>query len=109
MSAFQQIVDLIAVYPPSFIFSRIIESFNRVSNCRRGVSLSSFVSGFPGLAYVQLIHTGTSPNSKIGEVLTIITEANLGDATHQAAKIQVINTPKARKYEESSKTRSRAK
>lgn len=104
VAAVQQIVDLIAVDPPIVVVSRLIESFNRVSNCRRrkGESLSSFVSRFSGLASEHLMHADTSPNSKIGEVLaiTLITNANLGETTHQSAKIQLINAAKAREPEE---------
>ncbi len=91
VAALQQIVDLITVDPPIAVITRLIESFNRVSNCRRrkNESLSSFVSRFSGLASDHLIHAGTSPNSKVGEVLAIalLGNANLHDTTHQSAKI----------------------
>ncbi len=87
----QQVVDLFAVDPPIVIVSRLIESFNRVSNCRqmKGESLSSFVSRFLGLASENLLHR---------EVLaiTLLGNANLGDMTHQRTKIQLINAAKAR-------------
>ncbi len=35
VAAVQQIVDLIAVDPPIVVVSRLIESFNQVSSCRR--------------------------------------------------------------------------
>ncbi len=105
VAAVQDIVDLIAVDPPIVVVSRLIESFNRVSNCRRkkNESLSSFVSRFSGLASEHLMHADASPNSKIGEVLaiTLITNANLGETTHQSAKIQLISAAKARMPEES--------
>ncbi len=42
------------------------------------------------------MHAYTSPNSKVGEVLviTLLTNANLGETNHQAAKIQLINAAK---------------
>ena len=93
-------MDLIATDPPIVVVSRLIESFNRVSNCRRkkGETLTSYTSRFSGLASEHLMHADTSPNSKIGEVLaiTLLTNANLGETTHQSAKIQLINAAKAR-------------
>lgn len=94
VEAFQQIVDLIDVYPPIVVFSRLTKSFNRVSHCRRrkGESISSFVSRFFGLASEHLMHADSSSNSKIGELLaiTLLTSASLGEKTHRCAKSQLM-------------------
>ncbi len=43
-------------------------------------------------------HADTSPNSKVGEVLsiTLLGTAKFGDTTYQGAKIQLLNAVKAR-------------
>lgn len=53
-----QIVESVAVDPPIAIVSRLIASYNKVTNCwRRGhESLSFFVSRFRGLAADHLLH-----------------------------------------------------
>ncbi len=85
VKAVQQIIDLVAVEPPMVAVTRLIDSFNRVSNCTRKPTeaLSNFVTRFTGLASEHLMKVGSSPNSKVGEVLAITMQnnANLGETT----------------------------
>ncbi len=61
-------------------------------------SLTQFVSRFHGLASQHLIHAGLSSSSQVGEFLaiTLLGNANLGETTHQGAKIQLINAAESR-------------
>ncbi len=96
----QQIIDLVAVESPMVVVTRLIDSFNRVSSCNRkpSESLSSFVTRFTGLASEHLMQAGSSPTSKVGEVLDIalMNSANIGDTTLSSAKIRLINAAQSR-------------
>ena len=104
IEAVKQIMELIAVDPPMAIVSRLITSFNQVTNCRRGRNedLGAFVSRFRGLAADHLMHGGLSPASQVGEVLaiTLLNNANLSEDTLSNAKIQLINHAEARQQKE---------
>lgn len=54
-----EIVNLIDQDPTVAVVTRLIKSFNRVSNCRRNnkKNLSVFVSRFCGLTEENLMHT----------------------------------------------------
>ncbi len=82
------------------VVTRLIYSFNRVSSCTRrpSESLSSFVTRFTGLASEHITQAGSSPKSKVGEVLaiTMLNNANLWDTTLSSAKIQLINAAQLR-------------
>ncbi len=69
VNAVQQIIDLVAVEPPMVVVTRLIDLFNRVSNCTRtpAEASSNFVTRFAGLASEHLMQAGSSPNSKVGE------------------------------------------
>ncbi len=73
VKAVKQIIDVVAVEPPMVAVTRLIDSFNRVSSCswKPSESLSSFVTRFTGLASEHLMQAGSSPTSKVGEVLAI--------------------------------------
>ncbi len=90
VKAVQQIIDLVAVEPPIVVVTRLIDSFKRVSNCTRKPTeaLSNFVTRFTGLASKHLMQAGSSPNSKVGEVLAIsmLNNANLGEITLSKCK-----------------------
>ncbi len=64
------------------VVTRLIDSLNRVSGCTgcQVESESSFVTCFTRLASEHLMQAGSSPTSKIGEVLAImmLNNANLG-------------------------------
>lgn len=96
MEAVQQIVDKIAKDPPTTVVTRLMNSFVKVQNCKRNkdMSFNSFVSKFMALASEHLIHSGGTSTSQVGEVLafTLLNNANLEKATHQTAKMQLIQT-----------------
>ncbi len=64
VKAVQQIIDLVAVEPRIVFLTRLIDSFNRMSNCTRkqSESLSSFVTRFTGLPSKHFIQAGFSPH-----------------------------------------------
>ena len=70
-------------------------------NCKRRTneSILNFVSKFSGLAAEDLMFAGTTPASKVGEVLaiTMLNNANLGEITNQSAKMQLLNAAEARR------------
>lgn len=93
------IVNLVAVDPPTAHVTRLLSSFNAVMNCRRGdESLSKFVSRFRALAAKHLMHARASPFSQTGQVLaiTLLSNANLDDATLTNAKSDLIKYAKLR-------------
>ena len=100
VAAVKQIVELIAVDPPIAVVSRLISSFNAVTNCRRqrNEDLGTFVSRFRGLAADHLMHGGLSSSSQVGEVLaiTLLNNANLSEETLTSAKLQLISLAQAR-------------
>ncbi len=53
---------------------------------------------FTGLVSEHLIQAGSSPASKVGEVLaiTLLNNANVGDTALSSAKIQLINAAQSR-------------
>ncbi len=78
--------------PLLVVITRLINSFNKVVKCKRNKneSLTQFVSRFHGLAFATLDPRRASSSSQVGEVLaiTLLGNANLGETTHQSAKIQ---------------------
>jgi len=96
----RDIIELIAVDPPIAVVSRLISSFNQVTNCRRrrNEELSTFVSRFRGLSADHLMHGGLSASSQVGEVLaiTLLNNANLSEETLTNAKLQLIALAQAR-------------
>ncbi len=68
VKAVKQIVNLICIDTPVRIVTRLIESFNRVSNWRKKKEedLSASVSCFRGLAGEHLIHAGVTSSSQVG-------------------------------------------
>ena len=99
VTAVREIIELIAVDPPIAVVSRLIQSFNAVTNCRRNRSedLGSFVSRFRGLAADHWMHGGLSSSSQVGEVLaiTLLNNANLSEETLTSAKLQLISLAEA--------------
>ena len=91
----EQIVNLIAVDPPISVVTRLIDSFNKVTSCRRRQSenLNHFVSRFRGLAAEHLMRAGTTQSSQIGEVLaiTLLNNADLPEGTLTNSKLQLIS------------------
>ena len=73
VKAVMEIVNLIAVDAPIAIVSRLINSFNKVTSCRRlkNEDVRTFISRFQGLAAEHLMHAGETSSSQIGEVLAI--------------------------------------
>ena len=67
IAAVADIVELIAGDPPSAVVTRLINSYNRVTTCRRkkNEDLSIFVSRFCGLAAEHLMHSNVTSGSKI--------------------------------------------
>ena len=101
VKAVKEIVDLIAVDPPIAVVTRLIDSFNQVTNCRkrRGEDLNSFVSRFQGLAAEHLMHAGATSSSQIGEVLaiTLLNNAALDESTLTNAKLRLISLAESRR------------
>ena len=99
--AVKEIVDLIAVDPPIAVVTRLIDSFNKVTACkkRKGEDLTSFASRFRGLAAEHLMHAGATSSSQIGEVLsiTLLNNAALSEGTLTNAKLQLIALAESRK------------
>ena len=92
VAAVRDIVNLVAIDPPIAMVSTPINSFHRVSTCRRkkNEDLSVFVSRFGGLAAEHLMHSNASTSTQIGEVLaiTLLNNANLEEGTQTDAKLQ---------------------
>jgi len=110
MQTVQQIVDKIAKDPPTTVVTRVMTSFVKVQNCKRprDMKFTTYVSKFMALASEHLIHTGGTSRSQVGEVLafTLLNNANLEKATHQTAKMQLIQTATERQqsHEDALKT-----
>ena len=89
--AVREIVELVSVDPSIAFVSRLIASYNKVTNCQRrgSESLISFVSRFRGLAADHLLHLGVSASSQVSEILaiTLLNNANLSDETLTNAKL----------------------
>lgn len=102
IQAVKDIVDLVASDPPIAVVSRLICSFNRVTECTRdigrGESLSSFVSRFHGLASEHLMISNATASSQVGEVLaiTLLNNARLPDSTLTNAKLELISRGEVR-------------
>ena len=100
ITVIREIIELIAVDPPIPVVSRLIASFNKVTNCRRRRSedLNTFVSRSRGLAADHLMHGGLSSSSQVGQVLaiTLLNNASLSEETLTNAKLQLISLAQAR-------------
>ena len=100
IAAVRDIIELIAIDSPVATVSRLIDSFHRVTNCRRrrNEDLRAFVPRFRGLAADHLMHGGLSSSSQVGEVLaiTLLNNANLSEETLTNAKLQLIALAKER-------------
>ena len=109
VAAVRNIVNLIAIDLSIAMVSRLINSFHKVSACRRkkNEDLLVFVSRFRGLAAEHLMHSNASTSSQIGEFLAFIllNNANLEDGTLTNAKLQLISLAEARAVEVSPPTR----
>ena len=94
VKAVKEIVDLVATDPPISIVTRLIDSFNKVTGCRKkkGDDLSTFVSRFHGLAAEHLMNAGSKDSSQVGEVLaiTLLNNAALSNGTLTNTKFQLI-------------------
>ena len=89
-----EIVELISFDPPIAVVTRFINSYNRVTTCRRKKSedLSVFVSTFRGLAAEHIMHFKVTSSKQIAEVLaiTLLNNSNLKESTLINAKLQLI-------------------
>lgn len=96
----QQVIDLVAVESPMVVVTPLIHLFNHVSNCTRKPTeaLSNLVIRFIGVAPEHLMQAGWSPNSNMGEFLSIakLKNGNLGETTLSSPKIQLINAVESR-------------
>jgi hypothetical protein len=70
----EQIIGLLGKEPLISLVSRLIKTLNDSIECKRGTTerLSTFVSGFLGLASTHLMHAHASQDSQLGEILTIV-------------------------------------
>lgn len=89
------ILELIAVDPPNSVVTRLINSHNKVTTCRRkkNEDLSVFVSIFPVLAAEHLMHSNLISGSQIAEVLaiTLLNNFNLEEGRLTNSKLQLIS------------------
>ena len=94
VKAVQDIVDLVAQDPSIAVVTRLIDSFNKVTSCKRkgNKDLNRFVSTFRGLAAEHLMRVGSSNHSQIGEVLavTLLNNSSLFEASLTNAKLRII-------------------
>ena len=100
VKAVMESVNLIAVYAPIASVIRLINSFNKVTSCRRlkNEDVRTFISRFQGLAAEHLMHAGETFASQIGEVpaITLLNNADLDESTLIKAKLQQIGFSQAR-------------
>ena len=71
--AVMEIANLIAVDGPIASATRLINSFNKVTSCRRlkNEDFRTFISRFQGLAAEHLMHASETSSSQIDDVLAI--------------------------------------
>ena len=101
VKAVMEIVNLIAFDAPIASVTRLINSFNKVTSCRRlkKEDVRIFISRFQGLAAEHLMHAGETSSSQIGEVLAInlLNNADLEKSTLTNAMLQLIGFSQARR------------
>ena len=94
VKAVQEIVELVPQDLPIAFVTRLIDSFNKVTSCKRkgNEDLNRFVSRFRGLAAEHLMRAGSSNHSQIGKVLAIalLNIASLSEASLTNAKLGLI-------------------
>ena len=100
----QQIVDLISNHPPIAVVKRLVDSFNKVINCRRKHSedLNHFLSRYRVLAAEHLLRVGATSYLQVEEFLaiTLLNNACIPETTLTTAKLQLIRLAEDRKEKE---------
>ena len=100
VKAVMEIVNLIAVDAPIASVTRLINSFNKVTSCRRLISedVRTFISRFQGFGAEHLMYAGEASSSQIGKVLAInfLNNADLEESTSTNGKLQLIGFSQAR-------------
>ena len=96
-----EVVNLIALHAAIAIVTRSINSFNKVTTCRRlkNEDVPTFISRFQCLAAEHLMHAGETSSSQTDEVLaiTLVKNADLEENTLTNAKLQLIGFAQARR------------
>ena len=99
VKAVMEILNLFAVDAPIASVTRLINSFNKFTSCRRlkNEDVRTFISRFQGLAAEHLMHAGETSSSGIGEVLaiTLLNNADLEESTLTNEKLQLIGFSQA--------------